>query len=437
MKAKLENGEKTVERILTVSIPAKEIDGEVESRIDDFAEKAHLRGFRPGKASTRMVRQQYGKSFRQEVIGEAINKYYTEALKEKDVNPINMPKVDITIDEAGKDVEFKAVFEVIPDVEVQGLDKVTIEKVTSEVTDKDVEEVLKRLQKQHATLKDVKREAKNEDTIDINFEGFLGKEKFEGGSAENVPLVLGSGQMIEGFESGLVGVKAGEERELKLKFPKEYHAKDLAGKAVSFKVKVNKVQEAELPKLDDDLAAKFNVLTVDALKKEVRSNMARELTFKLKNIVKDQIVEALLKHNEVEAPESLIHQEIHNLKQQAAARFGLIDEKTGKMKGDLPDEMFREEAVKRCKLGVLMTSLVEHFKIKPDAKKIETALDEYTSVFEDKDEVKRQYKKDPRQMENFAQQVVEDMVVEKITAGAKVTEKKKKFFDIIDSDQMA
>ena len=437
MQVTLEKGQKSFERKLIIVIPAAEIETELKSRISDFSQRASLPGFRPGKVSPKVVADRFGQALRDEVIQKSAEKYYQEALKDKKLNPISQATMEVTKDAPGQDVEFSVSFEVIPDLDLKNIEGIKVEKKVVEVTDADLAEVLARMQKQHAKFNDSLEKSKDGDRLTIDFDGFIGGEAFKGGSAKAFNLVLGAGQMIAGFESGLVGLKAGEEKDLDLTFPAEYHSPDLAGKPVVFKVKVIKVEAPELPELDDKFASQYNLFTMDELRTEVRQNMNRELAAKLKSMVKTQVMDALLEANDIEAPENLITQECNVLAYQAAQQAGLVDQKTGKMKMNIPVQLFKDSAEKRVKSGILMIRLIEKFAVKADQKAVEEALDEYVQVFEDKEEVKRDFLSKPDQMANFHQQVLEDAVIQKLLDTAKVIEEKVSFFDVIDQQKVA
>jgi trigger factor len=436
MKFTLEKGQKSFERKLLVTVPAAEIETELHSQIVEYSKRASLPGFRPGKVTPKVIAERFGKALRQDAIQKSIEKYYQEILKTEKINPTNQATIEMIKDVVGEDVEFSASFEVIPEVTLKGLEGLAIDKKSSSVTDADVEEVLARMQKQHAEYHVSDKSAKNEDRVTIDFEGSINGEVFKGGTAKDFKVILGSGQMIPGFEGGLLGVKEEDSRDLEVTFPAEYHSPDLAGKPAVFKVNVNKVESPTLPELDDKFAAQYNVFTMDDLRKEVRQNMTRELNAKLKGDLKNQIIEALLALNEVEVSPSLVDQEAKMLAYQAAQQAGLVDQKTGKMKMNVPTELFKEAAEKRVRSGILMIRLIEKFEVKADKASVDAALDEFVQVFEDKEAVKRDYQSKPDQMMNFHQQVLEDKVIEKLLELGKVTEKTLPFFEVIDKTQL-
>ncbi len=432
MKCTLEEGQKSFECKLRVSIPATEIDAESKAKVMEYSKTAALPGFRAGKVRPEVIKDRFGKGIRAEVIQKAIQEYYKKALEKEKINPINQAMIEMITDVEGQDVEFSASFEVIPKIDLKGTKGLNIKKQVASLTDADLAEVLHRMQKQQTKFHNSEKAAQNEDRLSIDFEGLVNGETFKGGSAQDFQLILGSGQMIAGFEAGLLGTKVDEERELNLVFPAEYHVPDLAGKPVVFKVKIKKIESPELPELNDEFASQYNVFTMDELRAEVRQNMTRELKAKLKLNLKNQVLDVLLGVNEIEAVPSLLEQEAQNLAYQTAQQMGLVDRKTGKMKMNVPSELFKEAAEKRVRAGILMIRLIETLQVKADKAAVEAALEEFVQVFEDKEDVKRDYAAKPEQMMHFHQQVLEDQVIEKLLETANITEEPRSFFEIID-----
>lgn len=412
---------------LVVSLPAETIEPKVEQRLQEAAKQVRLDGFRPGKVPLRLVKDRFGKAVRNEIVSEQIESAYFKAIEQEKIQPAGFPEIEVTQDKLGKDLEFKATVELFPEVEVKNVDKMKIERPVAEVTDEDFDEMLETLRKQHTDWKDVDRKAKNEDRVIIDFEGFINDEAFEGGKGEAVPVVLGSDSMIPGFEKGLVGTKAGDHVTLNVTFPDNYHVDKLAGKAARFEVDMKKVQVPELPKLDKAFAEKFNVDSLAKFKKDVRSNMERELNFAIKGRIKSQLIDELIKHNEIDVPSALTQQEIGNLKQDALERMGADKQKLPQ----LPDELFKEQAERRVKLGLLMGSVIKAHKLEPDEKRIDEMLKTMTSVYEDVDEAVKLFKQDQQRMDEIRQAVLEDQVVDKLLESAKVTDKPMKFKEIM------
>ncbi|MDF2529845.1 MAG: trigger factor [Gammaproteobacteria bacterium] len=427
-----------IQRTIDVSVPAAQIEESINKRLLEVARTAEIKGFPPAKSRKQplpleMVKKQFGQTVRREVVADMLQKGFYEAITQTKLNPASMPRVEIVADKSGEDLQFKASFEVFPEVEVKGLDLLEIEKPVSTVTDSDLDEMMETLRKQHAKWEKVEAAAKDTDRVIIDFEGFMDGEKFEGGSANDVPLVLGSKQMIEGFEAGIEGMKAGEERELNISFPATYHAEKFAGKPVMFKVTVKEVAKPILPELGEELAKLFNVANFETLKKEVRANMERELDFTLKNKVKDQVMDGLLKHNTVELPSGLVNDEIERLKQQALQRMGMWQKNKSAQQPELPNELFEEQAKRRVTLGLLMNKVITQNSIKPDADRVKALVEKMTSVYENPEEVRQQFYNDKGQMAELEQIVVEELVVEKILESAKVNEKSMKFSEVMQS----
>lgn len=248
-----------IERRLTIGVPAQEIDQAVQKRLQETARTVKMNGFRPGKVPMSVVKRRFGASVRQEIAGEVMRDSYVKAIQEQDVNPAGWPRFEPKTMEEGKDLEFVAIFEVLPEIELGDFSKISVEKPSAEIGEKDVDNMVENLRRQQATMKSVKRKSKNKDVVLIDFKGFVDGEEFEGGAAENHKLTLGSDQMIPGFEKGIVGGKAGEELEIDVTFPEDYQNEELAGKPARFEIKIHDVQEPQLPELNAELFEKFGI----------------------------------------------------------------------------------------------------------------------------------------------------------------------------------
>ncbi|MCG7814111.1 trigger factor, partial [Alteromonas sp. MCA-1] len=291
-----------LERRLTITVPADTVDSAVKSRLQQLAKTQRINGFRPGKVPVNVIKKRFGQAVRQEVAGDVMQQNFYQAVIQEKIQPAGMPKFELTKDEDGQDLEFTASFEVYPEVEVKGVSDIEIEKPVVEITDEDLDNMMETLQKQHATWKEVKRKAKKDDKVIIDFVGSIDGEEFEGGKAEDFALELGKDRMIPGFEKPLVGAKAGEEVTIEVTFPEDYHAENLKGKDAVFQTTVKKVEGLNLPKVDEEFAKLFGVEEggVDALKAEVRKNMQRELNQTLKAQVKEDVIAKLVEANEID-----------------------------------------------------------------------------------------------------------------------------------------
>ncbi|BFN14611.1 MULTISPECIES: trigger factor [Marinobacter] len=421
-----------IERRMTIGVPAQEIDQAVQKRLQETARTVRLNGFRPGKVPMSVVKRRFGDSIRQEVVGEAMRDNYIKALQEQDINPAGWPKLEPKTMEEGKDLEFVATFEVLPEIELGDLSKINVEKPVSEVADKDIDNMIDNLRRQQATMKEVKRKSKNKDIVTIDFKGSIDGEEFEGGSAEGHRLTLGSGQMIPGFEKGIVGGKAGEELEIDVTFPEDYHNEDLAGKDAKFAITIHKVEEPQLPELDQEFFKRFGIEAEDevAFREEVKKNMERELKQAVSNKVKSDVVDGLLETTELEVPAALVDQEIDRLRQDAVQRFGgQVDFQ------QLPKEIFEEQAKRRVKTGLLFQEVVKKNDLKADEAKVEEKIQEIASTYEQPDEVVAHFNSNPDQKAQVESSVLEDAVVDFVLGAAKVKEKKMKYEEAVQAGQ--
>ena len=411
-----------LERKMRVVIPSERVEVQVTEKIKQTAKQAKINGFRPGKVPLREVKRRFGAGIRQEVSSEMIQSTYGEALQKEDISPAGMPKIEEVNIEEGKDLEYTAVFEVFPEIEVSGLESIEVERLSSSIEDADLEKMIGTLREQRLVYAETDRAAAEKDQVNLDFEGFLEDEPFEGGKAEGTDLVLGSGSMIPGFEDGLTGLKADEEKDLKLTFPENYQAENLAGQEVLFKIKVNKVSEPELPELNDEFFEQFDVKEggIEAFRKEVTNNMKRELDSAIKAKVKDQVMDGLSDNNEVDLPQSLIDQEVNRMRQEAVQQFGGGAQFDPSM---LPAEMFSEQAQKRVKIGLIVSAIVDKNSLEADAEKVRETIEEMASTYQEPEEVINYYYSNEQQLSQIQNMVLEGQIVDFVLDSAKVTDK--------------
>ncbi len=425
----------SIERRVTIGVPAEKIEQEVEQRLQQTARTVRLNGFRPGKVPQKVVKKRFGAQVRQEVIGEMMRNSYVEALGKENISPVGYPKFEPKQTEEGKDFEFVAVVEVYPEIEGVSVEGIELEKPTAEIKEKDIKEMIDVLRRQHGTPKSVKRKSKKKDTLVIDFKGFVGDEQFEGGTAEDQRLTLGSGQMIPGFEDGLIGAKAGEEVELNVTFPEDYGNEELAGKEARFEVTVKETIETVLPEMNQEFFSKYGVESDDeeAFKAEVVKNMERELKNAVANNLKQQMVSALADGNEVDIPQSMVDQEIDTMKREAMQQFGGGQDMD---LSQLPNELFAEQAQKRVKTGLLFAAVVKEHEIKADADKVDAKIQEISGTYESPEEVVTHYNK-PENRSQVEAVVVEDAVIDLLLEKAKVKKKKMSYQEAVQSAQAA
>jgi trigger factor len=426
-----------LERRLIVGVPSQRVDSAVDSRLQEAAKTVKINGFRPGKVPMKVIRQRYGQSVRMEVLGEVMNESFYEAIQQQGLKPAGRPDIEPKNMDEGKDIEFVATFEVFPEIEAKDYSGIEVKTPVSEVTSADLDKMIENLRQQRADWQAVERAAATGDQVSIDYKGTKDGEVFEGGSAEGSDLELGSGRMIPGFEDGIVGLSAGEEKTLSLSFPDDYHNEELKGAAVEFAIKVNDVKEKKLPELNEDLFEQFGVKEggEEAFRKEVEKNMLRELKNATKARIKNQVMEGVLAiHTDVQVPKALVSQEIDALRNQQMQQFGALAEQLNAA-DILPDELFKENAERRVKLGLILNELITVEGIKADQDKVKAALAEMAESYEDKDEIINWYMSNPQQLQQIEAMVVEEEVVEKLLEKAKVSEETLSYEEVLSPPQ--
>ena len=414
-----------LERKLTVGVPADKVDSAVDKKLAEASKNVRLPGFRPGKVPMSVMKQRFGPGVRQEVLGDVINQSFQEAVIGENLRPAGQPSIEAKSVESGKDVEYVATFEIYPTVSLNEVKDFGVTKLTCDIGENDVDDIIEVFQRQQGRLVDVDRVAEKGDTLTIDFEGFKDGEPFDGGTGSDTALELGSGRMIPGFEDGLVGASAGDERTLELTFPEDYHSEELKGAAVEFKVTVKAVKAMELAELNAELFASYGVEgdDVEAFRAEVQKNMERELTGAIDAHVKQQVMDAIIEaHPELEIPQSMIAQETDELRGQMFQQFGGGVSPDMDLKSILPDEMFSERAETRVRLGLLVSELVQDLGVRAEPNKVRELIEEIASTYQDPEEVINWYYEDNNQLMGIESRVLEDAVVEKLLQQAKVTE---------------
>lgn len=419
-----------LERRMTVKIPAQRVEDEVESRLKSLSRTASLKGFRPGKAPFKVVQQNFGPQVRDEVLNELLRQTYGEAVVQQKLNPAGGPKLEPLKVEPGKDLEYAATFEVYPEVKLTGLDALKVERPVAEVTEADVDKMVENLRRQRGSWKPVARGARDGDRVTIDFEGTLDGQPFPGNKGDKLPVVIGSNRMVAGFEPKLVGQTAGQDLSFEVGFPHDHATVQLAGRTVRFVVKVHEVAELELPPLDDAFCAAFGVREggVTKLRGDVRENMVRELAETVRRRQKDQVLEALLAANTVELPKALVEEEIHRLQRDALQRMGLLEHSR---QPDLPREMFEEQARRRVKLGLLMGEVLQSQQIKLEQARVEKALAELVSEYQDRENALRAYRGNRDVMRQLEAHAYEEQAVDFLLAKAKVSDKPTSFSELM------
>ena len=419
-----------LERRVTVGVPAEKVDVAVENKLREAQKNVRLDGFRPGKVPMREVKRRFGAAVRNEVLADVMRESFLEAVEQEKLQPAGMPGFEATKNEAGKDLEFVATFEVFPEVELAPFDAIEVEKPVAEVTDADVDQMIETLREQRGEYQEVDRAAENGDRVNIDFKGLKDGEAFEGGSAEGHNLELGSGQMIPGFEDGIVGMKAGDEKDIDVTFPEDYQSEDLQGQAVVFQIKCNKVEAKQLPEVDAEFMKAFGVEDgdMDKFKAEVRKNMERELKNAVSGKVKEQVMDGLAGQHEFDLPEPLISQEVDRMRQQMAQQFGGGQQFDASM---LPAELFKDQAERSVRLGLVMRAILDKHELQADAERVKTRVEEIASQYDQPEEVVNYVYSNPQQLQQIEGAVLEDQVVDLVLESAKVEEKSQSYQDAV------
>ena len=411
----------TLERRMRVELPAERIEKEVESRLQKVGRTAKLKGFRPGKIPPKVVKQRYGAQVRQEVLSDLMQRSYSDAILQENLNPAGGPTIEPVPSENQSDFAYVATFEVLPEVRLQKLDTIKVERPEVEITDADRDDMIENLRRQKANWVETERAAGDGDRVIVDFEGTLKGESIKGGTGENVSVVLGQGQMLPDFEKGLTGVKAGDETSFKVKFPKDYHVEDLRGKKVDFAVRVQRVEEQELPPLDDSLAELYGVTDggLEQLKAEVTENMEREAKQKIRSDVKEQVMQGLLDANPIEVPKALIDQEIQSMRQEAMRRLGVDD--PDKVP---PAEQFRDAAERRVRLGLLLRQYISDEEITVDSDRLRAHLEDMCAGYENADDMVANYMSNPAVIQQIEPLVLEEQALDRLIEQGKETTRK-------------
>ena len=429
-----------VARRLNVSVPTSRVNEQFEARLKRTAKTVKINGFRPGKVPLNVVRREYGAGIYQEVVNEIIRDTVFEAIQQEKINAVGMPNIE-KVENKDDALVYEATVEVYPEVEVKSFANLEVERKATEINDKDVDTMIENLQKQRASWTETKGMAKKDMQVTFDFEGTVDGEKFEGGAAEDFKLVLGSGRMIPGFEDGIVGMKKGEEKVIDVTFPEDYQAENLAGKAAQFKITLKLVEKQKLPEIDAEFLKIFGLTEeegLDKLKADVRKNMEREVRNGLRNQVKQAAFDALVAANEIEVPASMVAQEIDRQRQQMIQQFtqqfggqgaGAFDSSM------LPDELFKEQAEKSVKLGVLVSKVLADAKLEVDQARVDAYIDDMASSYEDPTEVVEYFKNDKQQRAQIEAVVLEDQVVDHILASAKVNDVNISYEDLLKEQQ--
>ena len=420
---------KDLERKLTVSIPVEEYDKKFQSKINNIKGKAKLDGFRKGKVPNDVLEQRYGPSIHADVVNELIQSSYPTALTDNKLNPASAPTIHLESEDPKKPISFSAVFEVFPDIKPKLSRWTNYENFSISISADDLDLAIEDILKRYGEWSDVTRPSREDDQVIIDFVGMIDGEEFEGNSAKDFKLVLGSKSMIPGFEDAIIGKKPSE-FSIKSTFPDDYFKKDLAGIEANFKINLKTVQELKIAQIGEDLFSKLEMDVKDepAFRKEISSRMQKEIEVQEKDLTKESMYEALLKTNKFNVPNVTVKEQADLMRKDALMRIGHSEENAGE---DLfPIDSFMENAQKRVKLDLLFAELVKHFDLKVNQEMLDSFIEKESKKYKDSDQFKQWISGQPQQLDQFKMIALEEQLVEKLENALKSKDKVIKFSEL-------
>ncbi|MFT5136551.1 MAG: trigger factor [Arenicella sp.] len=422
-------------RKMSVIVPADQIEQAVQAKLKQLSKRVKIQGFRPGKVPMKIVDQQYRGSATNEVLGDLIQSSLQEALTKEDIVPAVRPDIEPEQLEKGQDFTYVASFDVYPEFEKLDLAGVKILKPESEVVDDDVEKVIDNMRKQQLTWDEVTRKAKKEDRVIVDFVGTVDGEEFDGGESKDYPIVIGEGQMLPEFEKGIIGMKAGESKEIEVNFPEDY-SKEMGGKKAIFKIDAKSVSVAKLPELDEEFIKTFGIESGDKeeLLKEVRSNLETNLETQLSSTLRQRAFDALLEQNETEIPLKMVQEEVGRMIQEQKNQMIQqgIDAKLLESFPSPDFEVLRPQAEKRVALGLLMMEIIRKEDLKPDAERVNARIEKMASSYQDPTEFVEYYHNDQQALAQVQSIVLEEQVVDLLLEKADVEAEKVTASDLLN-----
>lgn len=414
----------TIGRKLNVVVPADKIETAVQARLKQLSKRVKIQGFRPGKVPMKIVEQQYRGSATNDVLGDLIQSSLQEALAGQEEVPAVQPDITPAAPvEKGQDFTYTASFDVYPEFAKLDLEGIKIQKPESEVTEADVDRVVENMRKQQLTWKEVKRKSKKGDRVMVDFVGKIDGTEFDGGKASDYPVVIGEGQMLADFESGIKGMKAGESKDIDVVFPDDYN-EELGGKTAVFTIDAKTVSEPLLPEVDEEFVTSFGIESgkVDELRSEVRSNLETNLESQLSSQLRQRAFDALVEQNQTEVPLKMVREEADRMAKEQKNQM-IQQGIDPKMLENFPDpefEVLKPQAEKRVALGLLMMEIIRKQELKPDADKVNARIEKMASSYEQPEEFIQYYKSNQEALSQVQSIVLEEQVVEFLIQNADV-----------------
>ncbi|MEM7196366.1 MAG: trigger factor [Pseudomonadota bacterium] len=419
-----------IERKLTISVPAENVNQEIDKRLKNVARQAKIPGFRPGKAPQNVIRQRYAGQITNEVISDTINSSYREALGETEITPAGLVSIEPKPYDEGEGLEYVATIEVFPEIPTPTLEGQTIENPVCEVTADDIDRTLEDIRQRNADYSDKEDASAEGDRVTIDFEGTIDGEPFNGGSAQDFPFVLGEGQMLEEFDSGLRGVRAGETAKVEFTFPEDYHGEDVAGKDVSFDVTVKKVEVASLPEIDDAFAERLGISEggLAKMQEEIETSLNRELNQRLRATQRDRVMKALQDANDIPTPRAMVEEEID----RAIESINEQMKSQGLPAQELDRSNYEEDAKRRVALGLIAREVIQKHELKVDADRVRARIEEMAEGYDDCEAFVNYYYGEPARLQQIEAMVLEEQLVEAMMATATVKEVTQSFQEFMN-----
>ena len=423
-----------LERKMTITLPAQEIEQELNKRLSKLRKTAKLPGFRPGKIPASVIDKKFGGDVLNEIAGEMINRSYLEALTEQKIEPATRPSIEPKDIARGQDIEYTATFDVFPSVDRTDLSGISIEKQVCEIADQDIDNTIDTIRKQRLNWNEVDNAAEQGNRVTINFKGTVDGEAFEGGEANDYPVVIGEGMLLKDFETGMIGMKSGETKTIDVTFPDDYPAENLKGKTAQFEITINKTEQSQLPEVNEEFVKSLGIEdgTAESFRNQVKENMQREVDNRIRMSVRENVFKALSENNEVELPGQLINDEADLIRQANAEQMKKQGLDASQV--NIDDEEVTEEAAKRVKLSMIVREVISANEIKLDKDMLRDKLNDMAQTYEDKDAFVRWYMQDQQRMQQLESTVLEEVVVEKLLQTADVAEKQVSFSELMDLD---
>lgn len=421
-----------LERRLKISVEAESFESEITTKLKETSRRIKLPGFRPGKVPLKEVRRRFGPAVRAEVAQEIMQSSYMDAVNQEELSPAGAPELDIVNIDLGADLEFTATFEIFPSIEIADLSGVKIKQPVAEVQTEDLETMISRLQEQRKEWIDLDQGSKSEQghRITVDFIGKMDGEEFEGGTGQEVQIELGSGQMIEDLEKGLIGLSAGESVTIPVTFPDDYQAENLKGKAAEFEVSVKKLEEPKIPPLDESFFKLFGVDDddVEAFRAKIRENMENEIDQSSKGQVKRQVMDQLFELHDFSTPKALIERECDVLRDQMMQQLQMP------VKPDtdpLPSELFKDEAEKRVRVGLIINEIVSAENLSADSDKVRERIETIAQPYDQPEQIINFYYGNEQQLQQVEMAVLEDTVIDHILAQVNIEKLGSNYDDVV------